>query len=72
MKIYTYSQARQQFAEVLEQAGKEGEVLIKRRDGRMYSIRPAQTRESPLDVEGIDVNMTRDEIIRYIRETRER
>ncbi|MFU8861216.1 MAG: type II toxin-antitoxin system Phd/YefM family antitoxin [Cyclonatronaceae bacterium] len=72
MKIYTYSQARQQFAEVLERAGNEGEVLIKRRDGRMYSIRPAQIRESPLDVEGIDVNMTRDEIIRYIRETRER
>jgi hypothetical protein len=72
MKVYTYSQARQRFAEVLEQAGNEGEVLIKRRDGRMYSVRPAEPRKSPLDVEGIDVNMTRDEIVRYIRETRER
>jgi antitoxin Phd len=72
MKVYTYSEARQRFAEVLEQAANDGEVLIKRRDGRTYSVKPAESRKSPLDVDGVDVSMTRDEIVEYIREIRER
>jgi len=33
MKIYTYSQARQQLASLLDQVVREGSVRIRRRDG---------------------------------------
>jgi len=37
MKVYTYSEARKRFAEVLNIARKE-EVIIKRRGGETFSI----------------------------------
>ncbi|MFO1420218.1 MAG: type II toxin-antitoxin system prevent-host-death family antitoxin [Candidatus Competibacteraceae bacterium] len=33
MKVYTYSQARQQLSELLDSAETKEEVLIQRRDG---------------------------------------
>ena len=38
MKLYTYSDARQQFSKVLDTAKKEGKVLIRRRDGSLFSL----------------------------------
>ncbi len=72
MKVYTFSQARQNFASILEEAKREGEVRIKRKDGTVYSIRPVQKKESPLDVEGVDLSLTAEEIVAAIREIRER
>jgi len=40
MNVYTYSKARQNFASLLEQAVEEGEVRIKRKDGRIFVIKP--------------------------------
>ena len=37
MKVYTYSQARQKLADVLEESKKE-EVIIRRRKGDSYAI----------------------------------
>ncbi len=37
---YTYSEARQKFAKLLEQAAVEGEVLVRRKDGQMFVIKP--------------------------------
>ena len=50
MKVYSYSQARQQLAEVLNFARREGAVEIRRRDGRVFLVRPAAGAGSPLDV----------------------
>ncbi len=72
MKVYTFSQARQNFASILEEAKREGEVRIKRKDGTVYSIRPVQKKGSPLDVEGVDLSLTAEEIVAAIREIRER
>jgi hypothetical protein len=48
MKLYTYSNARQRLAEVLEEASREGEVQIRRQDGRLYAVRPlAKPIQSP-------------------------
>ena len=48
MKLYTYSTARQRFAEVLEEASREGEVQIRRQDGRVYAVTPvAKPAQSP-------------------------
>jgi hypothetical protein len=48
MKLYTYSTARQRLAEVLEEASREGEVQIRRQDGRLYAVTPvAKPSQSP-------------------------
>jgi antitoxin Phd len=66
MKEYTYSEARQCFASILDKATREGAVRIRRRDGRIFVIRPEQIEKSPLDVRGINLDINRDEIIEAI------
>jgi len=70
MVVYTYSEARQNLASLLEQAVKEGEVRIKRKDGKTFVIRPEPKADSPLDVEGIDLGITIPEIVQFIHEGR--
>ena len=70
MKIFTYSDARQKFSSVLESAQKEGKVLVKRRDGRMFSIRPEESSKSPFDIPGVKTSVTTNEIIESLRESR--
>lgn len=70
MTVYTYSEARQKFAQVLNQVLAEGEVRIKRKDGRMFIIKSEPKRESPLDVKGVKLDLTADEIVGFIREGR--
>ncbi len=72
MKLYTYSEARQRLAELLERAAQEGEVRIRRRDGRVFVVRPEQTEVSPFNVEGLSLGMTVEEIVEIVREGRER
>ncbi|OHC00349.1 MAG: prevent-host-death protein [Planctomycetes bacterium RIFCSPLOWO2_12_FULL_39_13] len=72
MTTYTFSEARQKLSSVLEQARNQGEVLIKRKDGSLFIVKPVSSKRSPLDVAGIDVNLKADEIVDIIREVRER
>lgn len=72
MNVYTFSEARQQLATLLERASKEGEVRIKRRDGQTFVIKPIQSIKSPLDVPGVNLNLSTDDIVNTIREMRER
>ena len=43
MKLYMYSSARQRLAEVLEDASRDGQVHIRRQDGRVYAVVPVPT-----------------------------
>ena len=70
MRVYTYSEARRKLASLLEQAVKEGEIKIKRRDGQTFVIRPEAGVGSPLDVEGMDLGITTAEIVQFIQEGR--
>jgi antitoxin (DNA-binding transcriptional repressor) of toxin-antitoxin stability system len=72
MTTYTFSEARQRFASVLEKAKREGEVLVRRRDGSVFAIRPVLPTESPLAVPGANLGLTADEIVAAVRESRER
>ncbi|MSO18882.1 MAG: type II toxin-antitoxin system Phd/YefM family antitoxin [Acidobacteria bacterium] len=67
MKVYTYSEARKRLAIVLEQAGKEGEVRIRRQDGQVFAVRPERSKSSPLDVGGLNLRLTRKENVNYVR-----
>jgi prevent-host-death family protein len=71
MKVYTYSEARQRFSEVLNIARTE-EVVIKRRGGESFSIIFRKSQKSPFDVPGIKTAATTKDILDAIKESRSR
>jgi hypothetical protein len=70
MKVYSYSEARQRLAELLDEATREGAVQIRRRDGQVFILRPQLPTESPLDVDGVDLGLTAEEIVSLVHEGR--
>ena len=72
MRVYTFSEARQNFASILELAQKEGVVRINRRDGKSFVIRPVEDNDSPLNIKGVNLDLSADEIVDAVREGRER
>lgn len=71
MKVYSYSEARQRFSEVLNIARTE-EVIIKRRGGESFSIIYKKSPKSPFDVPGIKTRATTKDILDAIKESRSR
>lgn len=72
MKVYTYSQARQNLSKILDEAKSDGEVIIKRRDGNTFTLKPISQDSSLLDVTGVESDVTVDELNQIVREGRER
>jgi len=72
MQVYTYSEARQKLAAVLQQAETSGKVIIRRKDGRTFALVPEKIAASPLDVPSIKAKVTTQEIVDFVREGRER
>lgn len=70
MKEFTYSEARQKLAAVLERARREGEVRIRRRDGQVFVLRPEIPLGSPLNVPGLSLDLDRSDILKLIRASR--
>ena len=71
MNIYTFSEARQQLATLLNEARRDGEVRIRRRDGQVFVVQPAADDDrSPLDVPGIDTTLARGELAEILRDSR--
>jgi hypothetical protein len=72
MNTYTYSEARQKLAALLDKAKKEGKVLIKRKDGSIFELKSVTEKKSPLDVKGVNIKLDRDEILDILKEVRSR
>jgi len=73
MKSYTYSEARENFASVLEEVERDGTVEIRRRDGAVFRIVSApKSRNSPLEVKGVKLKVRTPELVAAVREGRER
>jgi hypothetical protein len=72
MKVYTFSEARQKFSSILDIAQLEGAVRITRRDGRSFLLSPEKEALSPLDVKGVKLNLSREDIVHAVREGRDR
>lgn len=68
--MQTYLEREQSLSALLEQARQEGEVRIQREDGQTFVLRPEQSRRSPLDVRGVELNLSAAEIIEFIHEGR--
>jgi len=70
MNVYTYSQARQKLSSVLDSAKRSGKVLIKRKDGSTFCLTPEKESRSPLDVDGVNTNISTKEVVSFVRESR--
>ena len=71
MREYSFTEARQNFASILDEAKREGVVCIKKRDGEAFYLKPAVKKGSPLDVEGVDLGLKAVDIVDAVRESRE-
>jgi hypothetical protein len=69
MKVFTFSEARQRLAAVLNTARKE-EVVIRRRGGDAFSVTCKTSPASPFDVPAIKTGATTGDILNAIRESR--
>jgi len=65
MKVFTYSEARQNLSKLLKIAQKE-EVEIRRRDGATFSL----ASKNKNDVRGIETKATTQDILRAVRKSR--
>ncbi len=72
MREYSFTEARQHFAAILEEAKREGAVCVKKRDGEAFYIKPAISKKSLLDIKGVDLGIGSSEIVDIVREGRER
>ena len=70
MNVYTYSEARQKLASVLDTAELTGKVLIRRKDGSTFALTPESASKSPLDVAAIKVDISTQEIVSVVRKAR--
>jgi len=70
MKVFTYSEARQNLSKLLNMAQHE-KVEIRRRDGSVFSIVPKIKKEkSPFDVAGIKTKATTQDILDAVKASR--
>ena len=73
MKSYSYSEARGNFATVLDEAERDGVVEIRRRDGTVFRILPLRkSKASPLDVKGVKLEVSATDLVAIVRKGRER
>lgn len=70
MRVFTYSEARQNLAELLDTARKE-EVIIRRKRGDDFTVAPRGTTKSPFDIPSVKSQASTRDILRAVRESRE-
>ena len=74
--IYTTTQIQKELPTLLQKALKSGQIQFKTKDGQVFVIRPVtsikKAKSSPLDVRGIKLNISKQDILQSIRESRER
>jgi len=72
MKVFTYSEARQNLAKLLSMAQYE-DIQIKRKDGSRFVLRALRdTGKSPFEVEGVKTGATTEDILAAVSESRSR
>jgi len=72
MKVFTYSEARQNFSKLLSMAQTE-EIEIRRKDGSVFVLKSKRSmRGSPFDVPGVVSNVTTEDVLDAVSESRQR
>lgn len=70
MRIFTYSEARQRLAELLDLARNE-DVVIRRRGGEEFLVKSRPRKGSPLDGPGVKTKATIADILAAIEDGRD-
>ncbi|MEX0739195.1 MAG: hypothetical protein WD071_07630 [Pseudohongiella sp.] len=72
MKVFTYSEARQNLSKLLSLAQDE-EIEIRRKDGSVFILRSKRTTDgSPFDLPGVTTKAKTDDVLEAISESRSR
>lgn len=71
MLVVTYSEARQNFASVLDKSKNDGAVLVKRADGSVFRISPEVSDSSPFAGIKTLFDIKHNDIMQSLRESRE-
>lgn len=66
---YSYEKAKKSFDLVFKKAAIDGKVAI-RKDNELYILMPASKDTSPLDIEGVDMGISSEDIVQFIHESR--
>lgn len=71
MKVFTYSEARQNLSKLLSMAQKE-EIEIRRKNGSIFILKskPSKSR-SPFDVPGVKTTATTADVLDAVRQSRQ-
>jgi len=73
MTVYSYAEARERLAVLLERALIEGQVKLRSRDGRVFIIQPERLEKtSPFEVRSVKLPISKVDILEAIRESRAR
>ncbi len=72
MQVFTYSEARQKLSSLLDKAESSGSVMIRRRDGRTFTLKPLESKISPLDVPSIRAEISTKDLVALVRGERSR
>lgn len=68
--MQTFLESQGNLSYLLEQARTQGEVRIERDNGQAFILKPEEAKGSALDVQGVDLNISAEEIIEFIHEGR--
>lgn len=71
MLVVTYSEARQNFASILDKSKNDGAVLVKRADGSVFRISPEVSESSRFAGIKTLFDIRHDDIMQSLKETRE-
>lgn len=73
MTIYTSAEVQKQLPILLKKALQDGQLKFKTKDGQVFVISPVTpAKESPFEIRGVKLNITRSDILEAIRESRTR
>ena len=70
--MQTYLETQENLSVLLERAHEQGEVRIERADGQVFILKSEKKRRSVFDIPGINLGVSTEEIVGFVREGRER
>ena len=70
--MQTYFETQENLSILLERAREQGEVRIERADGQIFVLKPEKKKRSVFDIAGINLDVSTEEIVAFVREGRER
>lgn len=72
MSVYAYTDISEHFEQLFSEAKAEKEVIIKSPDGDFFTLRLFKKQRLEQRLPNLKLHLTRDEILDYIHEVRER